>query len=1075
MAFGSINTSAVAAVARTVELGAHQSRTSATQQGAIALVASRFHWETGYVMGLAELTDLRAAQALGRTMLAKQPHGSRVIRRKLMAPDTPVGAPPRERLDRLLRQLVDDHRLVTVTATAGAGKSVAVAHASRTFGRLVAWLTVDATDAAPGRLLTYLEEALAARLPWVRGVATGALAAGIPHAEAAGLLAEAAADAEVVFVLDDLERLPRSSPAWEVIASILRYAPPSMRIVLISRRTLPAEACSPALGSGVARVVDADLAFTVQEARIALQRLGRSPADAPAAVAATGGWVIGVLFDAWRSGDYVRGGADDFGDYVAAHILGELDAQDREFLITTSMLEEVTVESAVALGVDDAAGRLRSLQLAPIPAQWSPDPLAMRCHPRFREYLRELLDRRGRAAVHELRAAYGRLLARKGFHEEAVEELLGAGVLGEALTSAKQAILGVIERLDFAVADRWIQALTQVVPADDFGFAEAELMLAIARDDQRRGVRIANKLAAVGRREQLAATCERAAALMAWCYAVAGCLDEARAVLGAAPDGPAVNIVRYAFAHTLALVTAASAPPRPEPTGGPLDGLLYGADYALGRLTQFGDDTPSPLTGLAMGPGRIGALRATGRTAEALQQYEAAQRQGLFGGFRECFVSPDTLLDAGRVDEARAALAHGRKFARSKESPLLMGLHHIAAAKLALRADRDPARAKALLAEIDRDSAAGGYPLVRDLAQTWRGLAALLEGDQDTALSSLRAAVTGMHACKRILELPTAAVYLAEAEWRAGNVDAADRAADIAVEAAREQGSNHVLLQALADFPAVVARRIDAEANADSAWHAIGRALASQGVAVGTHIPTTIELLEFGRTAIIVDGEDVRPRIAKCYELLGFLAARKGAPASRDELLNALFDARDDESARAYLRQTITGVRRLLPPDAVSICEGRVALSPDVALASESARLEQDLAAARRLQGGELIAATERALAPLARGEYLAGVRSAWVDERRQHLADSATTARAAAADAAYAADRYHEAQSLAEAVLAADPLHEAVWRILMRIRGAVGDYDGVITTFTQCERALSAAGIPPAASTRALLDQLRR
>jgi two-component SAPR family response regulator len=146
-----------------------------------------------------------------------------------------------------------------------------------------------------------------------------------------------------------------------------------------------------------------------------------------------------------------------------------------------------------------------------------------------------------------------------------------------------------------------------------------------------------------------------------------------------------------------------------------------------------------------------------------------------------------------------------------------------------------------------------------------------------------------------------------------------------------------------------------------------------------------------------------------------------------------------------------------------------------VVLASESARLEQELAAAARLQGSELVAATEDALAPLERGEYFAGVRSAWVDERRQQLAEVATTARAAAAEAAYAADRYHDAHRLAEAALAADSLREAMWRTLMRTRAAVGDYDGVITTFAQCEKALRAAGIAPAASTRALLDQLRR
>jgi two-component SAPR family response regulator len=332
-----------------------------------------------------------------------------------------------------------------------------------------------------------------------------------------------------------------------------------------------------------------------------------------------------------------------------------------------------------------------------------------------------------------------------------------------------------------------------------------------------------------------------------------------------------------------------------------------------------------------------------------------------------------------------------------------------------------------------------------------------------------------MCASGRILELPTAAVYLAEAEWRAGNPDAADRAADIALDAARQQGSNHMLLQALADFPAVVARRIDAEAHADSAWHGIGRALAAQGVAVETRIPTAVELLEFGRTAIILNGQEVHPSLAKCYELLGFLTARGGAPASRDELLNGLFDGRDNKSTRSYLRKTIIGVRQLLPAETVSCEDGRVGLSPDVVLGSESARLEQELAAAARLRGSELIAAIEQALAPLARGEYFPDVRSAWIEERRQHLADTAATARAAAAQAAYAADRYHDAECLAEAVLTADPLREATWRTLMRIRGAVGDYDGVITTFAQCQRALRAAGIEPAASTRALLDQLRR
>lgn len=998
----------------------------------------------------------------------------RIIRRKIIVPDTPVGVAPRGRLDGLLCRLVDAHRVVAITATAGAGKSVAVAHASRTFDKPVAWLSVDATDAAPGRLVTYLEEALAQQVPAVRGIATGALGAGIPHAEAAGLLVDAAADAEVVFVLDDLERLHGSAAAWDVIGSVVRYGPPSMRLILISRRRLGASVLSPGLGADLARLVDADLAFTVEEARVALQGVGRSGDDAQAAVGATGGWVIGVMFDAWRAADRVvgaSGGTDGLESYLGAHILGELDPDDREFLVSTSVLPEVSVESAVALGINDAAGRLASLGSAPIPAQWSADPPSLRCHSRFREYLRELLNQRGDTAVCDLRAAYGRHLAAHGFHEEAVEELLAAGAFTDAYASAQRAIPGVLDRLDFAVADRWIEALSPVVPVAEAGFAEARLMLAVARDDQRLGARIADELAARGQRDQLAVVSERAAALMAWCYMLAGRIDDMHAVLGAAPGGPDVNIVRY----SLALLNPDGGPPRPEPTGGLFDGMLFGIDYFRGRVHQLTDDSASPWTRAAMGAGRIGALRATGRTAEALQEYEAAARGGSFGGVADSVIAPDILLDAGRVDQARAALARGGKFIQINGSPILTALHQVLAAKLMLRADRDAAGATALLNQIDPDLARD-CALVFELAQTWRGLAALIEGDDHSALSSLRVAVAGMQAGRRILELPTAAVYLAEAEWRAGNQDAADRAADVALQAARSHGSNHVLLQALADFPAVVARRIDAEPHADSAWHGIGRALAAQGVAVGTSIPTAVELIEFGRTAVSLDGQEVQPKLFKCYELLSLLAARNGVPAGRDELLDALFDSRGDESARSYLRKTIIGVRRLLPAGALNVSdEGRVGLDSEVLLASESARLQHELAAAARLRGSALVAATEHALEPLTRGEYLPGIRSAWVDERRQQLAELATTARAAAAEAAFSVDRYDDAYRLAMAALAADPLREAMWRMLMRVRAAVGDYDGVISTFARCERALVSAGIAPAASTRALLDQLRR
>src|SRR5581483_12071424 len=110
-------------------------------------------------------------------MTLDAPMDPQFIRRKVAVPPPPQRLVERERIDRLLAQLVQDHRLVWVCATAGSGKTTAVVQALSRIERPVAWLTLDDTDAAAGRLVTYLEAALGSQLPGPRGVATRALAA----------------------------------------------------------------------------------------------------------------------------------------------------------------------------------------------------------------------------------------------------------------------------------------------------------------------------------------------------------------------------------------------------------------------------------------------------------------------------------------------------------------------------------------------------------------------------------------------------------------------------------------------------------------------------------------------------------------------------------------------------------------------------------------------------------------------------------------------------------------------------------------------------------------------------------
>jgi DNA-binding SARP family transcriptional activator len=904
-------------------------------------------------------------------------------------------------------------------------------------------------------------------------VATDALTPRIPHPEAAVLLVEAVGDAPVVLVIDELDRLGTAPEAWAVVAAVARYAPPRMRTVLISRRALPGAILAPGAG---ASLPEAALAFTPDEAAGALAELGEPRIDPAAAVAATGGWVTGVLFEAWRYREHVAGTGgelDPLHGYLSAHIVDQLADADRDFLVGTAVLGEVTAASAIALGHADAADRLASLRATRLPAAWEDGGRTLRCHPRFREYLSEQLERRGPDAVRRIRLAYARLLAKEGRDEEATEALLAAESPVEALVTAERAIFDVIDRLDYAVAERWLEALRSVAPAAGSPLVIAEIMLALAGEDFRRGAAAADALAEQGQRAGFAAAVPAAALLMALCYAHVGNLEQTWRVYEEAQGEPAPE--RDVLRYFMTIFSAEPPPQRPELTGGPIDALVLSVDYGYGRLEALLAGQPVGWIRAWTQQWMISALSVTGRSQQALELYESVRAHATASASLDTVVGPLVLIGAGRRAEALEALERGRRAARAGGSVVYELLADFSEALLRLRLDHDVPGARAVLDRLERVPLARRLCYLAEQIDGLYGLVLLLEGRDAAAVERLRRSVQAMCRSDRQLYLPAAAVYLAEAEWRAGDEAAADAAADIALAAARHHGSNSMLLQALGEFPAVVSRRLDAEAAADSSWHEIGRALVAQRAGVDMPVDASIQLKEFGGCTILVAGEPVRPRIAKSYELLAYLTAQPQPQASREELLDALFEGRTDESARAYLRQAVRWLRHVLPADCVEVAQGAVRIGGEVRVACDSKRFEAALAESARLQGADRLAATLDALAIVDEGDYLPDMASRWVDERRGYLAELATDARSEAAELAFAEGRLDEARELIDVVLRDEPYRETAFRLTMRIAGALGDEPGVLREFQRCQRALAAVGTVPTQTTRRLLDQLRR
>src|ERR687894_352391 len=559
----------------------------------------------------------------------------RIIRSKLRPPEPSDHVVARPRIEQRLRDLLGRHAVVVVSATAGSGKTTAVTRALGGHDRL-AWLTLDDGDVAPGRLLTYLEAALAERVPDADGVATGALGAGVSHAGAAGLLADSTDGHPVVLVIDEVERLIDAAGAMTVLNALLLYVPPSMRIVLLSRRDVPLELTGRGLPGAVAVVGEDDLAFTADEAQQALARVSDSPVEAADAVAATGGWVTGVLFEAWRSADHVAGAggeADPLHGYLATQILDRLEEPERELLILTSPLSRVEPESARRLGVADARARLEGLRSHHLPVAWEPDGPALRCHPRFREYLLELLQRRDDETVREIRRRHAELLSDWGLFEEATDEYLAAGAMDGALPTADRAIGRVVDRIDLDVA--------------------------LGREDFARGARAADELSAAADRTGVDRLPPRTMSMMAWLYFLVGRLDASREVMDAMPPGPERRVVSYQLTWGEDEPAAERDEP-PRATGSPLDALLMRLHYVTGRLRAVRDAPPTRWGAALTAPWRIEAERAMGQLDTAYRHYRSALEQEARSKRLETIIGPELLGDLGHVEDAVSALHETR-------------------------------------------------------------------------------------------------------------------------------------------------------------------------------------------------------------------------------------------------------------------------------------------------------------------------------------------------------------------------------------------------------------------------------
>jgi LuxR family maltose regulon positive regulatory protein len=391
---------------------------------------------------------------------------------------------PRERIARaaLCDRLTElsRRRLTVVAAPPGFGKTTALAEwrESRADGR-VAWLSVDADDDDPRRLWAHMLASLAAAEPRLAGVdALGHLDL---HGEVASLLnAAAALPRPLVLVLDDYHLL-RSRLCHDLVAFIVEHLPPTLRLVLSTRRDPPLPAARLRACGDLGELRAQDLRFTARETRAFLvEVLGLALAEAQVERLheRTDGWAAGLYLavvslrgrgEPAAAIDAFTGSNRHVVDYLTSEVLAGLSPDDARFLLGTAVLERMCGPLCDAvLQTAGSTARLRELERTNLlVVSLDDDRLWFRSHPLFREMLRVAQEESDPALTAELHLRASRWFEERRDVDRAVEHALAARDGQRAARLVGRGWCAVAASGRGARINRWLESVPQAVVVAD--------------------------------------------------------------------------------------------------------------------------------------------------------------------------------------------------------------------------------------------------------------------------------------------------------------------------------------------------------------------------------------------------------------------------------------------------------------------------------------------------------------------------------------------------------------------------------------------------------------------------------
>ncbi len=384
--------------------------------------------------------------------------------------------------------------MLLVAAQAGSGKTTLLAQWAAADPRPCAWITLTPAHDDPVVLVEEISAALAEIVPFVADEVRVPAPAPALSTRILPRFARAlrAAGTPFLLVLDDVHHLT-DDQALEVVQTVAANLPEDARLALACRAE-PALRASGLVGRRLLRRIGpAELAMDAREAAALLAGAGvdATPGQVAGLVEATEGWPAGLYLAALAIDEHPPPGQDAFrGDhhlvvgYVRDELLAGLAADDREFLLGTSVLDRLTGPACDALlGVTGSEERLRDLarrNLLVVPLD--PRHRAFRYHHLFQDALRAELehDDPGRWVALNMRAFAAALADRDP--ESAIRHALAAGERAQAAAVIWRMAPSYQSSGRVATLLRWLERFTPEEQAADAHLALSRAWCAVPRD-----------------------------------------------------------------------------------------------------------------------------------------------------------------------------------------------------------------------------------------------------------------------------------------------------------------------------------------------------------------------------------------------------------------------------------------------------------------------------------------------------------------------------------------------------------------------------------------------------------------